>query len=105
MMKILPFNWVFDTNIICLHRKRSTTSTKFYKEYFARLPGYPQYDSNSDLELAIYTLVPGTGVLTSDILKSVVEGTSMNITDVLGKCQLVRADEKHTNLRVIYSSE
>ena len=67
------------------YRKRSTATITFYKEYFVRLPGYPQIDSNGDLQLAIYSLVPGTGVLTSTTLKQVVEQITANISAVLGR--------------------
>ena len=68
-----------------LYRKRSTTSIVFYKEYFSRLPGYPQYDNNSDLQLAIYSLIPGTGVLPSTVLQDVVEDISANISTAMGR--------------------
>ncbi|XP_067928026.1 uncharacterized protein [Watersipora subatra] len=64
-------------------RKRSANSVTFYKEYFSRLPGYP-IDNNGDLELAIYTLIPGSGVLPSEALKLVVEDVSTNISVTLG---------------------
>ena len=56
----------------------------FYKEHFSRLPGYPQ-ENNGDLDMVIYSLVPGSGVLTSELLKQVVEDASANITAAIGK--------------------
>ncbi|XP_067939805.1 mucin-like protein [Watersipora subatra] len=64
-------------------RKRSTNSVTFYKEYFSRLPGYPQ-ENNGDLEMAIYSLVPGSGVLPSEVLKQVIEDASINVSATLG---------------------
>ena len=69
---------------ICLFRKRSTTVT-FYKEYFSRLPGYPQYDDNNNLQLAIYALIPGVGVLSADDLEIGVTAASADLTAALGK--------------------
>lgn len=64
-------------------RKRSTAIT-FYKEYFARLPGYPQLDGNGDLQLAVYSKIPGSGVLESEQLLSVIVGASADIEASLG---------------------
>ncbi|XP_067928014.1 mucin-like protein [Watersipora subatra] len=64
-------------------RKRSTGSVTFYKEHFSRLPGYPQ-ENNGDLDMVIYSLVPGSGVLTSELLKQVVEDAAANITAAIG---------------------
>ncbi|XP_067939795.1 mucin-like protein [Watersipora subatra] len=66
-----------------LRRKRSAHSLTFYKEYFSRLPGYPE-ESNKTLELAIYSLIPGHGVLPRDLLKLAIEEVSVNISKALG---------------------
>lgn len=70
-------------------RKRAAVTT-FYKEFFARLPGYPQIDSNGDLQLAIYSQVSGSGVLSSDKLYSVITQASADIQLELGKCCVIR---------------
>ena len=67
-----------------LSRKRSVSVT-FYKEYFSRLPGYPQLDGNGDLLLAIYSMIPGTGVLSGTQLQQTVTAASTQIQSSLGK--------------------
>ncbi|XP_067939788.1 mucin-like protein [Watersipora subatra] len=64
-------------------RRRSAGSVTFYKEYFSRLPGYPQ-ENNGDLDLAIYSILPGSGVLPNSLLKQAVEDVAVNISIALG---------------------
>ncbi|XP_067927975.1 uncharacterized protein [Watersipora subatra] len=75
--------WTAVASELTRRRKRSTDSVTFYKEYFSRLPGYPQ-ENNGDLNLAAYSLVPGSGVLSSGLLKRILQDASANISAALG---------------------
>lgn len=58
---------------------------EFFKEYFARLPGYPMDDGSGGIDLAVYSKVPGAGVLESTKLLTALQSASTDIQTSLGK--------------------
>ena len=57
---------------------------EFYKEYFSRLPGYPTENNNGGLDMAVYCLIPGDGLLVGGDLLSAMEEATAAIEAALG---------------------
>jgi len=67
--------------------KRATVGPlTIYKEYFSRLPGFPKYDENNDLQLGIYVKIPDVGYLSHQNLLEIFEDATDNITSATGLC-------------------
>lgn len=56
-----------------------------YKEHVSRLAGYPQLNSDNDLELAVYVMVSGYGVVSGGSLASAITQASSDIESQLGE--------------------
>ena len=55
-----------------------------YKEFFARLPGYPATNENGGVDLAIYCTIPGSGVLNGSRLLESLQTARSGIQASLG---------------------
>lgn len=75
---------IFNQTHYVFNRKRAAAIPVFYKEYFSRLPDYPKYDVNGDLHLGIYSLIPGSGVLSSNQLQAALQSATDTISLTLG---------------------
>lgn len=65
-------------------RKRAAAVVEIYKEYFARMPGYPIANNQGGIDMAVYCLIPGVGVLENDKLLSALNDASTDIQTALG---------------------
>ncbi|KAF6030110.1 hypothetical protein EB796_011582 [Bugula neritina] len=75
----------FITSSQMKRKKRATVGLfTFYKEYFSRLPRFPKYDENNDLQLGIYVKVPDVGYLRNVNLQTILEDSLSTVESATG---------------------
>jgi len=60
------------------------SSVTYNKEYFARLTGYPRENEDGSIAMAVYCIIPGTGVLENNKVWNAVNTAANDIQNSLG---------------------